>query len=246
GAMKGVILKICPNARLIDLSHQIEKHDIREGGFYLMSVAGYYPKKSIHLVVIDPGVGSEREGIIIETENYFWVGPNNGVLSLAAEKDQIRKIVEISEGKYYLRPISQTFHGRDIFAPVAAHLAICRKIENFGQPINSLIRLKIPEINIKSDGIEAEIIHIDRFGNLITNISQKLFAENYKGQKNSVKLVVKQKNLEIPICSSYSQVMIGELLGIFGSYGFLEISRNQASAAEELGLQINDRLFIHK
>ncbi|MFX1297384.1 MAG: S-adenosyl-l-methionine hydroxide adenosyltransferase family protein, partial [Promethearchaeota archaeon] len=170
GEMKGVILSICPNAKIIDLSHDIEKHNIYEGSFFLYSTAKYYPKHTIHLVVIDPGVGSERKSLVIQSKNYYFVGPDNGVLSLAALDNKIQKVIEINNPSYFLKPVSDTFHGRDIFAPIAAHLANNTTPEKFGSLTQTWIQIKIPEVLIKKNEIIGEIIHIDRFGNLVTNI----------------------------------------------------------------------------
>ena len=244
GAMKGVILSICPNAKLVDLSHQIEKHNIYDGAFYLFSAAKYYPKHAIHLVVIDPGVGSKRRPIIIESEKYYFVGPDNGVLSLAATSDKVKRIFEINNTEYFLEPVSDTFHGRDIFAPVAAHLALDKKIETFGTQIQDWKQIKIPQVELRGDVLDAEILHIDRFGNLISNIPRELFQKIYGLQKKSIQIKVRDKELKIPLCTSYNQVKIGDYLGIFGSTDFLEISRNQESAVDALGLRRQDKFSI--
>ncbi|NVM29100.1 MAG: SAM-dependent chlorinase/fluorinase [Candidatus Helarchaeota archaeon] len=244
GAMKGVILSICPNAKIIDLSHNIQRHNINEGAFFLFSVTKYYPKNTIHLVVIDPGVGSERKSLIIQTENYFFMGPDNGVLSLAATNDAVKKVIEINNPDYFLTPISDTFHGRDIFAPVAAHLANNEPLEKFGPSNQNWIQIKFPEVQINETEIRAEIIHIDRFGNLITNISRTLFQKTHGLQKKSIDLIINAQKLNIPLCSSYNQVKLGEILGIFGSTEFLEISKNQASAADALNSHVHDRILV--
>lgn len=246
GAVKGVILSISPRAKLIDLSHNIQKYNILQGAFYLLSVAKYFPKNTIHLAIIDPGVGSERRPIIIETNNMFFVGPDNGILSLAAENDKVQKIVEIKNSAYFLKPVSNTFHGRDIFAPIAAHLANNQTPEEFGALIQDWIQIKIPEIRINKSEIDAEIIHIDRFGNIVTNISRNTFEALKKSRKDfqKLKVILNDQELEIPLCTSYNQVEIGEFLGIFGSTDFLEISRNQNSAADDLHAKLNYKLSV--
>jgi S-adenosylmethionine hydrolase len=244
GAMKGVILSICPKARIIDLSHNIQKHNIREGALYLRSVAKYFPKNTIHLVVVDPGVGSSRKPLIIQSRNYFFVGPDNGVLSLAALEDGVPKIVEISNTAYFLKPVSSTFHGRDIFAPIAAHLAVNRSIEKFGSEIGKWVQLEIPKVKIDGNKIYGEIIHIDRFGNVITNIPQEIFQRLQKSAIKFIQIQINQFDSKIKLCTSYDQGGLGEILVIFGSSNLLEIAKNQDSAAAALNVQLNDKILV--
>jgi len=244
GSMKGVILSISPKARLVDLSHQIKRHDIRQGAFFLFSLVKYYPKGTIHLVVIDPGVGTERKAIIVQSENHFFVGPDNGVISLAAQNDGVRKVIEIENSDYYLQPVSETFHGRDIFAPVAAHLAKNKRIEEFGSVLEDWIQLRIPLATINKAEIKGEIIHIDRFGNLITNISREIFQKVHDLQRSFIEIKINNRELQVPLCSSYNEVKKGDFLGIFGSTDFLEISKNQESAADALNSQNQDKILV--
>ncbi|MHA1129259.1 MAG: SAM hydrolase/SAM-dependent halogenase family protein [Candidatus Helarchaeota archaeon] len=243
-AMKGVILSICPFAKIIDLSHEIEPHNVREGAFFLLSSAIYYPKNTIHLVVIDPGVGSERKSIIIKSENHYFVGPDNGVLSLAALKDKIQKVIEIDNHKYYLKPTSTTFHGRDIMAPIAAYLANGVPLDEFGAPLNKWVQFRLPKVTRKEDQFFAEILHIDRFGNIITNITREDFNAIQEFEREFIELSFNDHLLKIPICTAYKQVEGGEFLAIFGGGNFLEISKNQYSAADTLGLHVNDKIII--
>jgi S-adenosylmethionine hydrolase len=244
GAMKGVILTICPKARIIDLSHNIQKHNIHEGALYLLSVAKYFPKNTIHLVVVDPGVGTSRKPLIIQSRNYFFIGPDNGVLSLAALDDKVQKIIKISNDAYFLKPVSNTFHGRDIFAPVAAHLAVNRNIEKFGSEIGDWVQLEIPKVRVDGNKIYGEIIHVDRFGNVITNISQEILQRIQNSEKKFIRIQINQFDSKIKLCTSYDQVGFGELLGIFGSSNLLEIARNQDSAAAALNVQVNDKILV--
>ncbi|MFX1449844.1 MAG: S-adenosyl-l-methionine hydroxide adenosyltransferase family protein, partial [Promethearchaeota archaeon] len=139
--MKGVILSICPTADIVDISHQIRKFNIREAAFKLAFIAQYFTPSTIHMVVIDPGVGSSRKSLVITTDNYIFIGPDNGVLYPAAEKDGIKNIIEIKNKDLFLKPVSNTFHGRDIFAPVAAHVANQFPLEKIGPPIKKIIKL---------------------------------------------------------------------------------------------------------
>lgn len=244
GAIKGVILSVCPKARIVDLSHNIQKHNIHEGAFYLLAVAKYFPKNTIHLAIVDPGVGSSRKPLIIQSQNYFFIGPDNGVLSLAALDDNVQKIIEISNDSYFLKPVSNTFHGRDIFAPVAAHLAINRSIEKFGSIIQEWVQIEIPKVKVDGNKIYGEIIHIDRFGNLITNISQEIFQKIHKLEKNFIQIHINEFDSNIKLCNSYDQVGLGEFLGIIGSSNLLEIARNQDSAANAMNVQVNDKILV--
>jgi S-adenosylmethionine hydrolase len=246
GAIKGVILSICTKARIIDLSHEIKKHNIREGAFYLLSSAKYYPKGTVHLVVIDPGVGSKRKSLIIQTDNYFFVGPDNGVLSLAALADKVQKIIEIENTSYFLKPTSNTFHGRDIYAPIAAHLANNKSLEEFGPLTETWNQMKIPEVVEKKGEISGEIIRIDRFGNLITNIPKRLIENKQFFQRKYMQIEISDQNLKIPLCNSYNEVKIGEFLGIIGSTNFLEISKNQESAADALNARNKEKVTVKK
>lgn len=244
GAMKGVILSICPKARIIDLSHTIQKHNIHEGALYLLSVAKYFPKNTIHLVVVDPGVGTSRKPLIIQSRNYYFVGPDNGVLSLAVLDDKVQKIIEISNDTYFLKPVSNTFHGRDIFAPIAAYLAANRSIEKFGSEVRDWVQLEIPKVRVEGNKIQGEIIHIDTFGNVITNISQEILQQIQKSEKGFIQIQINEFESTIKLCTSYDQVGTGELLGIFGSFNLLEIARNQDSAAAALNVQVNDKVQV--
>ncbi|MHA1323076.1 MAG: SAM hydrolase/SAM-dependent halogenase family protein [Candidatus Helarchaeota archaeon] len=247
GVIKGVILSINPDIIIIDLSHQIEKHNIREGAFFLLSILKYYPKDTIHLVVIDPGVGSRRKAIIIQTKNYLFVGPDNGVLSPAATKDGIQRIIEINNAQFFLSPVSQTFHGRDIFAPIAAHLTKSQNLDQFGVEIYDWEQYEFPEVQLNEEEILGEVIHIDRFGNIITNISKQFLYSligNKIHQTVHFNLTIKNQNMRIPLCYSYNQVAVGEFLTIYGSTDFLEISRNQSSAADALNCKVGEKIKL--
>lgn len=177
-SMKGVILTIYPKAQIIDISHQINKFNIREAAFKLALTAQYFPSNTIHLVVIDPGVGSARKALIVLTTHYFFVGPDNGVLSLAAEKDEIKSIIEIQNKEFFLTHVSNTFHGRDIFAPVAAFLAKKVPLKKFGIFIKKMVKLDFSQAAIINNEIKGAVWYIDGYGNIITNIHSDLLKKN--------------------------------------------------------------------
>jgi len=241
GVMKGVMIKIAPSIRLIDLSHSVKPHDILGAAILLKSSFRFFPEKAIFLVVVDPGVGSKRKSVIVKTNNHFFVGPDNGVLSLAAGENGVKKIVEIKKDKYLLKPLSSTFHGRDIFAPVAAHLAKGEKINNFGPTLKKISQAHIPEPKFNEDSLTGEIIYIDKFGNLVSNIDKRLL-KKFAGAKK-IKIKIKKKFINT-ISKSYLQSRIGSPLAIFGSFGFLEISINKGSAKDYFKIKKGGKFTI--
>ncbi len=225
GVMKGVIYSINPDVRIIDISHQINPYDVIGANYILKAAFKYFPEGTIHVVVVDPGVGSQREIILIKTKDYYFLAPNNGILDFACDKI---KIVEVTNKKYFLNEISNTFHGRDIFAPVAAYLSLGKQIEEFGNKINKIKTLP-PEFKPKfdKDKIVGEIIYIDHFGNLITNIVR----EGFPFEDSEVLVEVTGSQIK-GISQTYSQLKPGELLALWGSSNHLEISVNLGSAQE--------------
>jgi hypothetical protein len=233
GVMKGVILGINPKTEIVDISHNISPGDTIQAAFLLKSSYLYFPQDAIHLVVVDPGVGTERKIIIAKTEKYYFIGPDNGVLSLALKSEEkIIGIVSVTNQKFFLKPVSSTFHGRDIFAPVAAYLSLGRDIRDFGklQPDYNLIKFPQPKIiasqaeSVKGGGkksLQGEIIYIDRFGNLITNIQEDNFRK-FAGKRNFL-IRLKGKSIN-KINTSYLETQKDKPLAIFGSSGNLELS----------------------
>ena len=168
--MKGVILGLQPRAQIIDITHEIPAGDIRAGAFALAASYKFFPKRTVHVAVIDPGVGSTRRAITAQTVNHFFVGPDNGVLSLALSREKIKAIHQITNEQLLLRPVSNTFHGRDVFAPVAANLSKGLPLWKVGAPIQEFVKLSWPEPQRAANSIKGQIAYIDRFGNAITNI----------------------------------------------------------------------------
>jgi len=250
-AMKGVILGINPQATIVDVTHTVPPQDIQAGAFALLGAAPYFPKGTVHVAVIDPGVGSERRAIAMQAGGYFFIGPDNGVLTLAAQVHNLRrklslvrpsstlKAIHLLNPEYWLSEVSSTFHGRDIFAPVAAHLSSGEPFDNFGLPIEdyTLIELK-PPIE-RDDALIGEILYIDRFGNLISNILNWRIPE-----------VREQARVEIAetcfcgIFQTYSNAKLGEPLALIGSSGFLEIAVRNGNAARQLDAKIGDTVIV--
>ncbi len=241
GVMKGVIFSINPDAKIIDIAHDIEPQNIHAGAFLLNSAYHYFPHGAIHLGVIDPGVGSTRRAIAVETEDYYFVVPDNGVLSYVLSTEKVLRSVNLTNSKYFLPQLSGTFHGRDIFAPVAAHLSRGVPFDALGEQITQLRRIPILTPQTSESEIVGHILYIDRFGNLITNISQKLFESAGKGRVFVI--YIDDRRIQ-RICRAYLDVPIGELLSIFSSFGTLEIAINQGNAAEMLGIEEGCSIII--
>lgn len=231
-AMKAVILGIIPEARLIDISNDIPPQDIMAGAWVLRNAAFLFPKGTVHLAVVDPGVGTSRRPLVVEIDGQFFVGPDNGLFSLLAEKEY--RAFEISNPKYMRADRSNTFHGRDVFAPVAAHLLSGVSMECFGDPVDELVsyRWAIP-IN-DEEGIQGMVLHIDHYGNLITNIPASFVKEVQ--DRGRFKIYVGSAIMN-KISTTFGEVPDGEPAAIIGSSGMLEIIINKGNASEMLSVQ---------
>jgi hypothetical protein len=241
--MKAVILKINPDAKIIDICHNIEPYDILGAGFILESSYKYFPKGTVHLVVVDPGVGSKRKAILVKTEDYFFLGPDNGIFSLALKNQKIDKIIQVTNSQYFLKPVSNTFHGRDIFAPVAAWISKGVKLENLGSKIIKIKEIDLPQPQIFKNKLIGEIIYIDRFGNLISNIGKNIFDKFVN--KNYYQIIFKDKKID-KISKSYSHVKKGSILATFGSFNRLEISLSRRNAERLLKAKKKDSIIIQR
>lgn len=224
GAMKGAILSINPDARIIDISHEIPPHDIFKGAFTLRNFYRYFPKGTIHVAVVDPGVGSQRKPIAVEADGAIFVGPDNGVFSFIYRGSKSVKVFEITNSKYMLSDVSFTFHGRDIFAPAAAHLSLGVSVEDLGKRVRKPVELPIKEPEVRKNEIIGEFIYLDSFGNLVTNIPSDLL-------KHESTIFIGKRVIK-GISKSYADVSIGKLVAVLGSSGFLEISVNQGRACD--------------
>ncbi len=228
--MKAVILSICPNALIVDVTHEIEKFNIRMGAFTLASAAPFFLDGSIHVAVVDPGVGTRRRPILIQTKQSFFVGPDNGLLILAAEKQGIMHIRELTNLRFRLHKVSATFHGRDIFAPVAAHLMNGVKPEEFGPQIREVVHPEFAKITKKNGILVGEVLHVDGFGNIITNINEKEVTQ--RCLKDLISMDLAGYKLQLKLCKAYGEAEPREPLALIGSHGFLEIAINQGNAAQ--------------
>jgi len=236
GAMKGVILSLNPQATIVDIAHHLEPRDVAHAAFVLASVYRCFPPGTIHVIVVDPGVGSERRALAARLEEHVFVAPDNGCLTYMLADQPVPEIVHLTDDRYFLHPVSQTFHGRDIFAPVAAHLSRGVPLSAFGPTVDpaSLVRLPVPEVQVETGEIRGEIITIDRFGNLISNISGR-HLECLQAWHPASSLLVSLAGRPIgPLQTSYSAVPPGQPVALVSSAGTLEIAVNQGNAAETL------------
>jgi S-adenosylmethionine hydrolase len=241
GSMKAAILGVNPRAVIIDISHSIPPGDVMAAACTLLLCFRDFPKSTIFAVVVDPGVGSDRKAIVVKTGAHYFVGPDNGVLSLACERIGAPRIIRLLKNdKFFRKPISSTFHGRDIFGPVAAHLSYGASFEKFGPLRDSFISLGLPPVVADSKRIVGAVIAIDRFGNCITSIESSPL-ERLHGKKLSIAI---KGSARIPFHSCYADVSKGRPLGIIGSSGFLELSINGGSAAKKYKIKRGDRVEV--
>jgi S-adenosylmethionine hydrolase len=240
GTMKGVALGICPDATLVDISHDLPAHDVLAGALELAACYRYFPSGTIFLVVVDPGVGSARRGIAADTGDYKFVAPDNGVLTIALDEHPPKRLVELTERKYARPTVSRTFEGRDRFAPAAAWLAKGIDVTALGRSAGSIYRLDIPQPQVGADRIDGQVLRVDRFGNLVTNIDRKTF-DRLSGGELDVRVGAHQ----IPrVVSTYADAAPGEICALFGSTDHLEIAANGASAAAALQLARGSEVHV--
>jgi S-adenosylmethionine hydrolase len=236
--MKGVILTINPRATIVDITHDIEKFNIGLAAFMLASVASYFPKGTVHLAVVDPGVGTERRAILVQTKCGFFVGPDNGVLMLAAQSQGIEHTYELSNPNLMLPKTSKTFHGRDIFAPAAAYIDKGTQPHEFGPEINNPVLPFFPAVERNNNVLTGEVLYIDGFGNIITNIEESML--------NSPVFYVKlsEVSLKLKFGKAYAEADPKEPIVLVGSYGFVEIAINQGNAASKFNVKVGDKIIV--
>jgi len=233
GTLKGVVLSVCPDATLVDIGHDIPAHDVLAGALELAACYRYFPIGTIFLVVVDPGVGSSRRGIAADIGDYRFVAPDNGVLSAVFQESPPKKVVELTERKYSRPTISRTFEGRDRFAPAAGHLAKGITLVSLGKSIKDFHVIDLPRPRVSGRELSGEIVRVDRFGNLITNIDRRTF-EHFA---NGAAIAILVGGREIPrVVATYAEAPAGELCALFGSTDHLEVAVNAGDAAATLKL----------
>ena len=233
GVMKGALLRVHPPTRILDLNHSIDSFNVRQGAWELMTQFSYFPKGSLFVAVVDPGVGSPRKILLAKTEHYTFLAPDNGILSWVFEKQKPRKVYSVEADRYFLKPVSRTFHGRDVFAPVAGHWANGVPPQKFGPEVQTWKTIPFPNPKEMKNRWVGEVMQIDRFGNLFTN-----FPNDWIEGEERDQTLLQIRRVRIPkISESYSDRTAGQWVAVPGSHGFLEIALCQGSAAETLNVR---------
>ncbi len=236
GAVKGVILQTAPEACIVDISHAVQAFDILDGALTISQAYSYFPSGAVHMVIVDPGVGSARRPIIMTGDRHQFVAPDNGVLSLIYDREERISVRHVTAEHYFLPAVSNTFHARDIFAPVAAYLAKGVEPNRFGDEITDYVRFAAPRPKpIDDRTLRGVVLKVDRFGNLITNITPQDAPKLFEATPPAFKIALGTKGTVTRICRHYAEGTPGEAFGILGSMGFLEIAANRGSAYQLLG-----------
>lgn len=235
GTIKGVILDIAPEAQIVDICHSVQAFDILDGALALAQAYSYFPSGTVHLVVVDPGVGSARRPILASSERQHFVAPDNGVLSLMYSREERLSVRHVTADHYFLQPLSNTFHGRDIFAPVAGYLAKGVAPEKFGEEITDFVRFNAPRPKpVDERTMRGVVLKVDRFGNLVTNFTPHDLPSLFQADPPAFKITVGKREVT-SMKSNYAEGAPGEVFALLGSMGYLEISANRASAAQLVG-----------
>jgi hypothetical protein len=242
-AMKGVILSLNPETNLVDLTHQIPPQDITTGAFFLAEAAPLFPPGTIHVAVVDPEVGTSRRRLAARAGGQFWVGPDNGLFHLVFQQCGSAEIVSLENPTYFRESVSPTFHGRDIFAPVAAHLSLGTPLGALGPPVTDPVALPWPQPAFTPDAVRGEIVYVDGFGNLVSNIRGGDLLSWLEGKPSLV--ILGSLTLQ-GLVRTYGDVHPGEFLALVGSHGYLEIGCNEASAAQRLSVGKGRSLSVVK
>jgi S-adenosyl-L-methionine hydrolase (adenosine-forming) len=242
--MKAVALSLAPDAKLIDITHSISNHNILEGAYFLQTTVPYFPEGTVHVAVVDPGVGSNRRAIIVATKTQILIGPDNGLLIPVAKKLFPFQVYEIKNQKFMLKKISNNFHGRDIFTPVAAHILNGVLFEEIGPIIHDYIDLKLEQAEITDKYATGKILFIDDFGNIITNIQTQHILQKFLEPGKKFMVFIGKTRKEIPFAKTYTDVKKAALLITNSSSGYLEISANQSKASEILNVKPGEEIKI--
>jgi S-adenosylmethionine hydrolase len=240
GIMKGVIAGINPKAQVIDLTHGIPPQDVMAAALALRHSVAYFPRDSIHVVVVDPGVGGSRRPLLIESAGNYFIGPDNGVLSLTTAAAESLQVFELSNPDYRLEPTSATFHGRDIFAPAAAHLSLGVTPSAFGCKLASFTRLRVPKVMQSHNRLEGEVVYVDGYGNLFTNIDE----HDLTGLPLGKLTIGVGARVIHGLAPSYDSVKTNELAALVNSWGMLEIAAYKGNAQQNCGVKVGDKVIL--
>jgi S-adenosylmethionine hydrolase len=230
--MRGVILNVNPSAQIVDICNTVQSHDILDGALTIAQAYSYFPADTVHMVIVDPGVGTARHPIVVSTERHIFIAPDNGVLSLVYEREERVSVRRITADHYFLQPVSQTFHGRDVFAPCAGWLSKGVDVSKFGEEVTDYVRFSMPRPKIVNPTtMKAVVLKTDKFGNLITNIRPEDAPQLVANPSAAFKMTVGKAEVT-SVKSAYAEGAPGELFAIQGSMGFVEIAANRAIAAQ--------------
>lgn len=247
GTIKGVILSVNPSAMIVDITHQIDPQDLIEAAYVIKSSYRYFPKGTVHVIVVDPGVGSDRAIVALEMMGHIFLAPDNGVLTLLMDEGRIDSITRVNNSHYFLEPLSQTFHGRDIFAPVGAHISKGVDLKKLGSGLdrNDLVHLSIRKPSISDEGeLVGTIVSVDRFGNCITNIDLNCLEKFYKpGYEKNLVIAIGEYEIK-GLSKSYDGVGLKQPLAIIGSLGYLEIALNCGRASRHFRAGKGDTIRV--
>jgi S-adenosylmethionine hydrolase len=257
GMMKGVIAGIAPQADIIDLSHDVPRGDIQRGAFHLWQAMSYFPENTVFVAVVDPGVGTSRRALGASWPGFTCIAPDNGLLTYVCEQSEPLNAVELTSSEYRLADVSATFHGRDIFAPAAAHLVRGVRLQDMGPPAAELVRLPLPSLSIDSEAaIRGQILFADRFGNLITSLGllhtegENLVLDPWLAGCPSARFKRGDSRVQLPdgtqlaVAHTFAEAVAGKPLAFIGSSGLLEIAVNQGNAAEVLGFHPGQEILL--
>ncbi len=242
--VKGAILKISPDATIVDISHDVGNYDIESGAFHIARAAPYFPEGTVHVCVVDPGVGSARKPIIVEARGAWFVGPDNGLMAPAAERLGVESIWGITNTDMLPPRVSYVFDGRDVFGPTGAHLSVGVPPDELGTEIRDMIRLPAYTPSLDGDTVHAQVIHVDGFGNLVTNVTYETLERLGVSGEAGFNVKAGGRELDLPYARRFSAVPEGEPLLLVAGGGYLEISVNQGNAAKQLGLGKGDNITL--
>ena len=244
GTIKGVILDIAPEAQIVDICHSVQSFDVLDGALTISQAYSYFPSRTVHVVVVDPGVGTARRPILASCDKYHFVAPDNGVLSLVYAREERMHVRHITSEHYFLQPVSNTFHARDIFAPVAAWLAKEVDSQKFGDEVEEYVRFSAPKPKaVDENRLRGVVLKVDKFGNLITNITPQDAPMLFGADATAFKIVIGSREIT-EIRNTYAEGAPGEVIGILGSMGFLEIAANRGAAAQLTGAGKGNEVII--
>ena len=243
GTIKGVILGILPTANIVDISHHVAPFDLLDGALTIGSAYSYFPPRTVHVVVVDPGVGTDRRPLLVGGEHHYFVAPDNGVLSMVYEREPFVTVRHVTSEHHFRTPLSNTFHGRDIFAPVAAWLAKTYQTEAFGEPIEDYARFALPRVKAAGSTTKGVVLRVDVFGNLMTNFTAEDLPEAAH-RDGAIKLQVAGKQVD-KLVPTFAKGPNGEPVAILGSTGYLEICVNKGNASRVLGAGRGTEVTLH-